>query len=194
MEAEILEESIEFSQLMLDILEIDEAHRLDATGSLRDGGRLDIRVLGDSVWLKQFRFTQAEVKRLADVLDLPPYIRDEGSRNHEDKVVALCMLLRKLAYPIRHSDVELLFGWEKSRFSRITRATALFLWNRWKHLLRFDPTRLTPARLAYFARKIQEKGAPLDLVAAVIDGTLQKNTRPVANHKGVPGRKSRTKG
>lgn len=92
-------------------------------------------------------------------------------------------MLRRLAYPIRLSDVELQFGWERTRFSRITHLTALFIWKRWKHLLRFDSTRLTPHKLAFFARKIHEKGAPLDVVAALIDGTLQKNARPIHNQR-----------
>jgi hypothetical protein len=95
------------------------------------------------------------------------------------------MLLRRLAYPIRFGDVELLFGWERSRFSRITNLTAYFIWNRWKHLLRFDSKRLDSSKLAYFARKIYDKGAPLDVVAALIDGTLQKNARPIHNQRMV---------
>ncbi|KIJ33504.1 hypothetical protein M422DRAFT_183116 [Sphaerobolus stellatus SS14] len=59
--------------------------------------------------------------------------------------------------------------------------TAVYLWNRWKHLLRFDPIRLTPEKLMVFARAFTAKGSPLPFVAALIDGTLQKNARPVKN-------------
>ncbi|KIJ31726.1 hypothetical protein M422DRAFT_266623 [Sphaerobolus stellatus SS14] len=45
-------------------------------------------------------------------------------------------------------------------------------------LLRFNPTRLTREKLASFAQSIAAKGSPLDCIAAIIDGTLQKNARP----------------
>ncbi|KIJ23155.1 hypothetical protein M422DRAFT_196275 [Sphaerobolus stellatus SS14] len=93
------------------------------------------------------------------------------------------MLLRRLTFPIRLSDVEMQFGWERSRFSRITQLTAGFLWNRWKHLLHFDPTRLTREKLASYARVIKAKGAHFPFVAGLIDGTLQKNAHPVRNQR-----------
>ncbi|KAF7293443.1 hypothetical protein MIND_01121800 [Mycena indigotica] len=92
------------------------------------------------------------------------------------------MLLARLVHLSRLSDVEMQFGWERSRFSRITRLTALFLWDRWKHLLRFDPRRLT-RKLAYFGTILQLRGAPMDCVVALIDGTLRKTARPVKNQR-----------
>ncbi|KIJ53252.1 hypothetical protein M422DRAFT_100162, partial [Sphaerobolus stellatus SS14] len=81
------------------------------------------------------------------------------------------------------ADVELMFGRERSRFSRITQVTAMYLWTRWKHLLRFDPMRLTREKLASYARSFTAKGAPFQYVAGLIDGTLQKNARPVRNQR-----------
>ncbi|KIJ42138.1 hypothetical protein M422DRAFT_171553 [Sphaerobolus stellatus SS14] len=93
------------------------------------------------------------------------------------------MLLCRLAFPARLVDVEMQFGWEKTRYSRMTHLTASFLWQRWKHLLRFDPTRLTHEKLSSFAQSFKDKGAPMDCIAALIDGTLQKNARPVRNQR-----------
>ncbi|KIJ53223.1 hypothetical protein M422DRAFT_103130, partial [Sphaerobolus stellatus SS14] len=98
-------------------------------------------------------------------------------------ITALCMMLRHLAYPARLADVEMQFGWERTRFSRITQLTAFYLWTRWKHLLRYDPTRLTREKLTSFGRKIKAKGAPLDSIVGLIDGTLQKNARPIHNQR-----------
>lgn len=47
--------------------------------------------------------------------------------------------------------------------------------------MRFDPSRLSKEKLAEFGRVVQAKGAPLDVVVAIIDGTLQKNTCPIRN-------------
>ena len=93
------------------------------------------------------------------------------------------MLLRHLAYPICLVDVEMQLGWERSRFSRITRLVALILFDRWKHLLCFDPIHLNLVKLAEFGTAVVAKGAPLDVVVALIDGTLQKNARPSNNQQ-----------
>ncbi|THU89275.1 hypothetical protein K435DRAFT_572148, partial [Dendrothele bispora CBS 962.96] len=93
------------------------------------------------------------------------------------------MLLRRLAYPTRLEDVQMQFGWERTRFSRITRYTAFLIYDRWKHLLRFDPTRLTPEKLTYFAGRIKDAGCPLDVIAGLIDGTLRRVARPVWNQR-----------
>ena len=75
------------------------------------------------------------------------------------------------------------FGWEKSCFSQISQLTAMYIWTHWKHLLRFDPTCLTREKLTLFARSFKAKGSPLGFIAALIDGTLQKNARPVRNQR-----------
>lgn len=130
-------------------------------------------------------FTQNEINKLVVILDLPEIVKCPQSGVSEERVTALCMLLRRLAYPIRLGDVALFFGWESTRYSRITRVTALLLWHRWKHLLRFDPTRLSPSKLETFASFVYLKGAPLDVVAAFLDGTLRKNARPIRNQRMV---------
>lgn len=78
-------------------------------------------------------------------------------------------------------DVEFMFGWEKSRFSRVTRSLAQYLYLLWKHILHFDHTRLTPQRLQEYADIIRAKGAPADNIWGFIDTTLRKTSRTVRN-------------
>jgi hypothetical protein len=110
-----------------------------------------------------------------DALDLPDFIHCEENCIPEDKVIALCMLLCQLAYPL---DLEVEFGWEASRTSRITCLTTEFLWSRWKHLLHFNAECLTAKRLAYFAATIFAKRSPAPGIAAAMDGTLKKIACP----------------
>jgi hypothetical protein len=93
------------------------------------------------------------------------------------------MLLRRLASPARLCDIEMQFGWEATRFSRITRLVAQYIYDRWKHLLRFDPTRLTPHTLESFAHCMSAKGAPHHHVCSLMDGTLEEITRPTRNQR-----------
>ncbi|KAF7292641.1 hypothetical protein MIND_01162000 [Mycena indigotica] len=183
MERLILQSSIGFYSLLQDVLEQQDQEWIAREGRFRPGGRISLDDLGDDIWVEQFRFRRHEIYLLSDILDLPPVIVCSQSRVKEDSASALCMLLCRLVHVSRLVDVEMQFGWERSRFSRITRTTASLIWNRWKHLLRFDPHRLTPEKLTYFATVMQQRGAPLDCVSAVIDGTLRKIARPITNQR-----------
>lgn len=93
------------------------------------------------------------------------------------------MLLRRLAYPTQLCDVEMHFRWERSCFSHIHRACASLIFERWMHALRFDKERLTPAKLDEFAKAVESKGAPLDVISAFIKGTLDPQSCPVCNQR-----------
>jgi hypothetical protein len=74
-------------------------------------------------------------------------------------------------------------GWEATRFSRITRLIAQYIYDRWKHVLRFDPTRLTPYTLQKISHCMSAKGSPHDYVAGLMDGTLEEISHPIHNQR-----------
>ena len=118
------------------------------------------------------------------MLDLPEVITVTDSNGiKEECKTALCMLLKRLATPALLVDIEQEFGWERTRFSRITRHVARFLYLRWCHLLYFDPRRFTHERLEMYAYQIHKKGAPTTHVSGFIDGTFLKIARPVKNQR-----------
>lgn len=129
-----------------------------------------------------YRFTQQDVQTLVEVLQLPEEINAENGVK-EGRVTAFCMLLKHFVYPARLADVEMQFGWERTRFLHISRETASIIFHRWKHLLRFDPHRLTRQKLQEFALVMMNRGCPLDVISAIIDGTLRRNARPVRNQR-----------
>lgn len=88
------------------------------------------------------------------------------------------MLLARLAYPNRLSDLAMKFGWSVERISRISTTVQSFLHSRWKHLLEQDAVRLTPAKLLQYADTVRRKGAPIDTVWGFIDGTIRGIARP----------------
>lgn len=142
----------------------------------RPGGRVDLDSLNSAAWLHSFRyvasillllklladsllsFTRSEVEQLVVALDLPEQVVCENGVQ-EDARTALAMLLRRLAYPARIYDLYQAFGWERSRFSRVTRTLASYIYLRWRHLLHFDTQRLTPESLQnmpmLFIEKVQ---------------------------------------
>ena len=96
----------------------------------------------------------------------------------EDRQTALCMLLARLAYPNGLSDMAMKFGWSVERISRISTTVQSFIHSKWKHLLEWDHVRLTPEKLAQYARTIERKGAPIGTVWGFVDGTIRAIARP----------------
>jgi hypothetical protein len=130
-----------------------------------------------------YRFTRSEVYRLAEALDLPEDISCSKNQIKEDRAAALCMLLRRLAYPCHLVNMEMEFEWETSWISHISRLTAAYIWDRWKHLLHFNAEQLTPEALSRFAATFVAKGFPIPSIAAIINSTLKKVARPSLNQR-----------
>jgi hypothetical protein len=129
-----------------------------------------------------FRFTLPEINQLVIAMDIPdPVVCDNGVK--ESAQTSLAMLLRRLSYPSRYADIYRLFGWERSRVSRVTQTLSSYIYRRWLYLLRFDSRRLTPTQLKHYADAIHLKGAPLSNCWAFIDGTLKEVARPVHNQR-----------
>lgn len=124
------------------------------------------------------------MERLVVVLQLPDKIKADNGIV-EDRVVAMCMLLARLAYPNRLSDLWFKYGWSPERVSRISSTVQLMIHDRWHHLLQFDSARLTPEKLEQYARAVHAKGAPLDSVWGFIDGTVRAIARPVRHQRAV---------
>lgn len=95
------------------------------------------------------------------------------------------MLLARLTSPERLADIHLKFGWEPERVSYITSKTMEIIYHKWKHLLQWDPIRLTPQKLDEFARAITRKASPLINCIGFIDGTLRPISRPVRGQQSV---------
>ncbi|KZV99813.1 hypothetical protein EXIGLDRAFT_762278 [Exidia glandulosa HHB12029] len=131
---------------------------------------------------EQFRFSKADVERLVDHLDLPARVHGDNNCS-APAAEALLMLLRCLSEPARLSDIELSFGWERTRLSRIARATVFFLYKRWKHILYFDADCLTGDKLTEFALAVEAQGAPLTNCVAMLDGRRRKCCRPSRNQR-----------
>ncbi|KAF7292162.1 hypothetical protein MIND_01243300 [Mycena indigotica] len=161
MERLILQSSIGFYSLLQDVLEQQDQEWIAREGRFRPGGRISLDDLGDDIWVEQFRFRRHEIYLLSDILDLPPVIVCSQSRVKEDSASALCMLLCRLVHVSRLVDVEMQFGWERSRFSHHSDNSFINL-EPLEAPLALDPHRLTPEKLTYFATVMQQRGAPLD--------------------------------
>jgi len=115
-------------------------------------------------WLanrNNYRFTKDEIEQLVHALRLPRRII-AANGIVEDNFTALCMVLARLAYPVRLSELQMMFGWKPERVSQIINCTMEIIHNTWKHLLEFDHVRMTPYKLEEYASAIRQQNAPLD--------------------------------
>lgn len=121
---------------------------------------------------------------MAIVLKLPYEVK--GSNGIKtDGITALCMLLRRLSYPNRHADCYLMFGWRPERMSRFVDTIQTYIYERWRFLLEWNTTHLTPQRLRSYANAIQQKGCPLENCWGFIDGSLFPIARPTKCQQSV---------
>ena len=90
------------------------------------------------------------------------------------------MLLRRLVYPCRYSDIMARFGGHQVPvLSMITNTVMDYIYE--KHhtkLTQWNQAILNPTAIQRYADRIHEKGAPLENCFGFIDGTVRPVSRP----------------
>ena len=140
--------------------------------------RFNLEDQSDQQALNKFRFDKENIYRLARSLALPDQIQ-LANRCICSGTDALCILLRRLVYPNRLSDLETLFGRPKSTLSLIINHTLDFIYDRHGYLLSsLDQPWFQQEALEAYAATIHAKGAPLTNCFGFIDGTVRPICRP----------------
>ncbi|KAF6215314.1 hypothetical protein GE061_010066 [Apolygus lucorum] len=86
--------------------------------------------------VRQFRFEKRDLPRLQQLLGIPHSVHTGGPNGYRvPGLTALCVLLRRLAYPNRWSDLEIIFGMSKSALSAIVSWTTRFIVDGKGHIL-----------------------------------------------------------
>ena len=122
---------------------------------------------------------------LADVLQIPAdLICSQGTIF--GGLEGLCILLRRLAYPCRYSDLLQRFGRPVPELSMISNTVRNYIYeNHQQRLTNWNQTFLNPAKLEEYAQAISYRGAALKNCFGFIDGTV----RPICGPKIVDGLK-----
>ncbi|CAN8023026.1 unnamed protein product [Ixodes persulcatus] len=145
--------------------------------------------LSSVVFKQQFRFDKGDFDDLARGLLMPEFVTSS-----QDVVVpgreALCLTLRRLAYPNKWCDLEPIFGRHASVMSSVTSKVLQHISKTFGHLLTNCNNHewLTPARMVEFASAswlpaVHNKGGPLPNCWGFIDGTARPICRPKRNQK-----------
>lgn len=101
-----------------------------------------------------FRFSVEQLKQLVVALQIPEVMHTE-ERDRFHGIEGLCIVLRRLSYPVRYFDMVHLFGRQTCSLSRIFREMLFWFHTRWQHLATFDTTRLKPC-LARWSAEVAE--------------------------------------
>jgi len=134
---------------------------------------------------RNFRFSREELQTLAHNLLPEEGIRSE-LRHHSPPLCALCVVLRRLAYPARWSDLSRIFRKNIGWLSSIYRVTILFLFKTWSKRLSVSYLS-TNQKIERFKNAISEKCGSILTRGAIgfLDGTWLKTCRPLNDQESI---------
>ena len=158
--------------------------------------RLNFQKLENEECKFMFRFEKDDILRLKNALRFPTnFTCSNGTIVSAQE--ALCIVLRRLAYPNRLGDLTPIFGRSKEEISMIVNVAIDDIYENYGHLLiDLNQQWLSRDNLRMFADAIHQKGAPLTKCWGFIDGTVRPICRPstlqrevYSGHKRVHGLK-----
>ena len=134
--------------------------------------------MDDAECKAEFRFAKMDIPLLAEALGIPEkFICHQGTRS--ERIEGLCMLLKRLTYPSRYSDLIPRFGRPVPLLSMISNTVLDFIYNEQGHkITQWNNSLLNPANLEVYAAAISDNGAALDNCIGFIDGTARPICRP----------------
>ena len=146
--------------------------------SYENYGRLELEDMNDSECLAEFRVKKRDLEILADALQIPDSFTCD-QRSVLTGMEGLCILLRRLAYPCRYSDIIPRFGLPVPVLSMVCNDVLDFIYDAHSHrITQWNPTFLSPADLQIYSDAVAAKGAALQNCFGFIDGTVRPICRP----------------
>ena len=135
--------------------------------------RFDLERLTDDECRVEFRFKNNNIYDIVNALQIPNIVT--YNRLTVEPVEGLCILLKRLAYPCRYSDMVPRFARPIPELCIITNHVMNLIYNQWSFLLSDFEGRnsLSPQNLEKYAAAIHAKGTPLTNCWGFIDGTVR---------------------
>lgn len=151
----------------------------------RDYQIFDWNTLDELVCKTEFRFEKTDIPHLMEALRIPHEIsvkRCSACRGLE----ALCILLKRFAYPVRYCDMVPLFARSVPELCRIVHFMMNLIYEENSfRLTSWNQPFLSPENLQLYAHHIHDKGAPLANCFGFIDGTVRPMCRPQKQQREV---------
>ncbi|CAB4033906.1 Hypothetical predicted protein [Paramuricea clavata] len=143
----------------------------------------DLDKLSDDECITEFRFLKGHIYILVDAMKLPEVIKCYNGLL-VDRVEALCIFLKRFAYPCRYLDMMPRFGRPVPQLCMISNAVMSFLYTQWNHLLStFDQPWLTSDNIEEFCHAVFQKSGALENCFGFVDGTVRPICKPGKNQR-----------
>ena len=147
--------------------------------------RFELANVDEAECKAEFRVEKSDLPQLADALRIPQIFKCD-QRSECDGMEGLCMLLRRLAYPCRYSDLIARFGRPVPEICMMTNKVLNFIFENHGHrIAQWNNTILNPECLEQYAEAIYAKGAALNNCFGFVDGTVRPICRPNENQRQV---------
>jgi hypothetical protein len=140
--------------------------------------------LADLLCLRLFHFTYGQIKRIVKAMGFQSKIvfREGTLQSFSwDSAEAIAIMLRRLAYPSRFMDLQLLFGIHRSTICLIFNSMIKIIHNKFYEGIRYNKKHLNSFNLKRLNRAIIEKGSSFECIVGFIDGDINCVCRPVEN-------------
>ena len=158
------------------LFDINKSDNLDLPYKNYENFNLDL--LEDDECVSEFRFHKRDIPLLAEVLQIPESITCY-QRSVCDGVEALCIALKRLAYPCRYLDLIARFARAVPVLCLINNHLVDFIYETHKHrLLQWNQHLLNANALEEYTAAILAKGFPLDHCFRFIDGIVWPICQP----------------
>ena len=149
----------------------------------KDYARFDLDTMDPAECKAEFRVEKNDLQQLYDALQMPDTI-ECYQRSICSGMEGLCMLLKRLAYPCRYSDMIPRFARPVPVLSMITTAVLDHVYTEHHHRISdWNRSLLDPAKLELYVQAVSRKGAALDNCFGFIDGTVRPICRPGENQR-----------
>ena len=138
----------------------------------------DLDQLNEDECRSEFRFLSGDIYRMADASGFPAEFTCYNGVT-VGSIGAICIFLKKFAYPCRCQDMIPQFARPVPQLCMISNVVLNFMYANWNHLLSsFEQDWLSRENLEQFANDVHRSGAPLQNCWGFVDGTVRPVCRP----------------
>ncbi|GAV10024.1 hypothetical protein RvY_19514 [Ramazzottius varieornatus] len=154
----------------IDEEELVHLSQLSEQAKMRPGD-FDLDTISNQVCLEDFRFSKSQLFLLQHALEIPDIMYTD-SHHIIPGMEALCLLLKRLAFPNRLCDLEKIFGRNRTVLSRCFNHTLKYVHDKFCGRLETPVQPWIDAdTLELWAQAVSRKGSPYDRCVGFIDGT-----------------------
>ena len=148
-------------------------------------GKFSLEEMNDSECVAEFRFRKHDLLLLAEALQIPDSFTCY-QRSVASGMEGLCILLRRLAYPCRYSDMVPRFGRPVPVLSMISSQVLDYVYDLHSHrITQWNHEILSLEALQLYSDAIAAQGAALNNCIGFVDGTVRPICRPGEHQRAV---------